>query len=877
MSAPPTGTITFLFTDIAGSSARFEQFGDAMHAAVRVHDSVLRDASSRRNGHVFKTGGDAFFIAFPTAQDAISAAFEAQITLLGCPETLTVGGISVRMALHTGQAEFRDDDYFGDTLNRTARLLNLAHGGQVLLSGPAAELAGSALPDGARLVDLGAHRLRDLQRPERIFELHHPDLPTGFPQLRSLEYLPTNLPQQLTSFIGREPEIAEVKKLLSGTRLLTLTGSGGCGKTRLALQVAAEVLDEYTDGIWLVELAALRDPELVDRTVCAALKLPEEPGQDALTTLIRHLEPRKEMLVLDNCEHLVDSVATLVENLLRACAGLRVMATSREGLGVAGETLWRVPSLSLPSKRGQESELDLDSALSYEAVRLFVDRARSLVPGFRLTPAGAASIAGICRRLDGIPLAIELSAAMVNVLSPEQISDRLVDFFKVLTRGSRTALPRQKTLLGAIQWSYDLLTEPQRMLLRRLSVFVGGWTLEAAEDVCSGDGIEPEDVLELLTALVAKSLVIVDDVSIGTRYGLLESVRQFAYDHLIGYNEAEARESSHHEYFLWLSERSHVNLQGPSEGIFLERLEREHDNFRAALMRATSVSKRLRLATGLHRFWMIRGHLSEGSSWLAGTLSRSQPTGDTIEAKANNAAGILAWLQGETALANRFLERARDIYMSTCDTRNLHGVLSNLASLKCEEREFGVARQIFEECLAYYRSMNDDQHVAVVLSNLGAIALEEGRFQDAAEVLVESVGVHRRVGNQSDLATALNNLGHAQFRSGSYLIALENHRESLRIRHGLHDDRGTVLSLSALAIVLAKCGDAKRSIRLLAASHEVCLNLGISQPRAERELFCEAIELCHGQLDSHRYNVGWEAGKKMQVEEAVSLGLLEQE
>ena len=507
MSLPPTGTVTFLFTDIEGSTKLWEQHPDAMRSAHARHDVLLRSAVEQHHGHVVKTTGDGIHAAFATAPEAIAAVLSIQRALRAEPWDPQVP-ISVRMGLHTGIAEERGGDYYGGALNRAARLMAAGYGGQVLLSAATQELVRDHLPDEVGLRDLGQHRLKDLGRAEQVFQLQHPSLSADFPPLRSLDNpdLPNNLPQQVTSFIGRETQVAEVKALLGKTRLLTLTGAGGAGKTRLSLQVAADLLDG--DGVWLVELAALTDPALVPQAVADVLGVKEQAGQPIQRTLVDWLKAKCLLLVLDNCEHLVAACASLAADLLRACPGVHILASSREALNVSGEQTYRVPSLSLPDPKQVQT---VESLSQFEAVRLFIERAQAVQASFAVTSGNAPAVAQVCFHLDGIPLALELAAARVRSLSVDDINARLDQRFRLLTGGSRVALPRQQTLRGLIDWSYDLLTEPEKTLLCRLSVFAGGWTLAAAEGVCSGGDIEDWEVLDLLTGLVDKSLVVYEE------------------------------------------------------------------------------------------------------------------------------------------------------------------------------------------------------------------------------------------------------------------------------------------------------------------------------------------------------------------------------
>ncbi len=479
----PTGTVTLLFTDIEGSTKLWEEHPEQMRTSLARHDSLMRRAITDANGYVFKTIGDAFCAAFSTAADAVDAVLSAQLAIVSepWPDGTPIG---VRIALHTGAVESRDGDYFGQPVNRVSRLLSTGHGGQALLSLATCEQVRDNLPDGATLTSLGEHRLKDLGRLETVYQLLYPGLPEDFPPLRSLNSpeLPNNLPQQPTSLIGREREIEEVKKLVGAHHLVTLTGSGGCGKTRLSVQVAADMLNGEGDGVWLVELASLSDPSLVPQAVANVLGVKEEAGKPISQTLVDWLKKKKLLIVLDNCEHLLEECAKLADAIIRSCPTVRILASSREALGIAGEQSYRVPSLATPDPK---QAYTVERLSQYASAQLFLDRARMARPDFEITNANAPALVSLCHHLDGIPLAIELAAARVRSLSVEEIDDRLQDRFRFLTGGSRTALPRQQTLRALIDWSYDLLSEKEKTLLCRLSVFAGGWTLEAAEAVCA--------------------------------------------------------------------------------------------------------------------------------------------------------------------------------------------------------------------------------------------------------------------------------------------------------------------------------------------------------------------------------------------------------
>ena len=557
----PSGTVTLLLADVEGSTRLWETQPENMRAAVALLDSVLSEVIAKYDGvrPVEQGEGDSFVVAFARASDAVACALELQRAPLAL--------IRLRIGVHTGEIQLRDDaNYIGPTINRTARLRDLAHGGQTVLSGATEQLVVDRLPEGAWLTDLGSHQLRDLPRPERVVQLCHPDLVNEFPPLRvSSTVVSTRLPVQLTNFVGRDAELTQLRELLAGNRVVTLTGAGGVGKTRLAIQAAARMAGEFSDGVWYVDLAPITDPELVPVTVARALGLPDQPGRPTMDTLLRFVRDRQMLVVLDNCEHLLDASAELVVAVLSGAARLTLLATSREAIGVAGEVSWRVPSLSLDG----------------EALELFADRARHARPDFVVGDDNAATVGEICARLDGVPLAIELAAARVRALSLAEILDSLHDRFRLLTGGARTAVRRQQTLRASVDWSHALLTEPERALFRRLAAFRGGFDLDAAQAVAGGGDVERYQVLDQLTLLVDKSLVVADDSGRRTRYRLLETVRQYALEKLAESGEGDAVWSRHRNHYTALA----AVLDAPAGSDYEQRVdqaETEFDNLRAA-------------------------------------------------------------------------------------------------------------------------------------------------------------------------------------------------------------------------------------------------------------------------------------------------------
>ncbi|MFO7548569.1 MAG: adenylate/guanylate cyclase domain-containing protein [Acidimicrobiia bacterium] len=593
MASRPTGTVSFLFTDVAGSTRLWDSDREGMAASLAVHDRILTEALAAHGGYVFSTAGDSFGAAFPTARAALTAAVAAQLALGS--EAWTGPPIRVRMGIHTGSSQERDGNYFGPDVNRAARVMSAANGGQVLVSGATAELAG-ALETPLALVDRGIHALKDLERPEHLFELRHPDLPEVAEDLHTLDVERVHLPSQLTTFVGRQVELEAVTRMIRGSRLVTLTGAGGTGKTRLAVEAASTLSDEYPDGVWMVELDPISDGDLVASEVANLWGLRPGEGIELVQVIVGHLAGRRLLLIVDNCEHVLASAARVIDTLLAAGPGLSVVATSRESLGIPGETVYRVPSLGLPA----DGAADVDS----DAVRLFLDRAGRVRPGFSATPTDLAAIARICRRLDGIPLGIELAAARMRTLGPLQLADRIDDSFRILAGGAKAGVARQRTLETAIDWSHDLLDDRESSLFRRLSVFAGGFDLVAAEVVGASEGVEDWEVLDLLDQLVDKSLVVVGPAGGDTRFRLLEPIRRYGEERLLEAGELSEVRSAHARHYARLAAATAPRLRGRDQDIAVAGLMLELDNLRGAL--ATLVDQRdadLFLDTCFHLLW----------------------------------------------------------------------------------------------------------------------------------------------------------------------------------------------------------------------------------------------------------------------------------
>jgi predicted ATPase/class 3 adenylate cyclase/tetratricopeptide (TPR) repeat protein len=787
----PSGTVTFLFTDIEGSTSLAQRLPDAIQAVLARHHAILRNAIEAHGGTVFQIIGDAVHAAFHTVGDAMQAALDAQHGL--AREDWAPAPVRVRMGINTGAAQAMTEtphsvDYKGYlTLTRTQRVMSVAHGGQILLSNASADLAREGIRGDIDLRDLGEHRLKGLPDLEHIWQVLSPGLQEDFPALGPLHTIPGNLPVQLTSFIGREKEIREVRQLLETHRLVTLTGSGGAGKTRLSLQVAAEVLDRFKDGVWFIELAPLSDPDLVPNTVASALGVREEPGRSLATTLLDWLGSRELLLVVDNCEHLIESCAIYAQAVLQAGRGAHILASSREPFAIPGEQAYLVPPLESPTPE-QAAQMPVKELLEYPAVRLFTERARESLPTFRLTPPNVPAVVQICRRLDGIPLALELAAARVRVLHVEQIAERLDDRFRLLTDGRRTALPHHQTLRSLIDWSYDLLTEPEQLLLRRLSAFSGGWTLTAAERVCVGEGTQSSEVLELLGHLVDKSLVMAEHSGERSRYHMLETIRKYARKRLWELDEGAAMRSRHLQYFVELAEEAEPRLHSAEQLAWIDCLEMERGNCRAALEWAEAdgqIEMGLRMAGALYPFWELRGYWSEGYDAVAGLLKESVGERSVVRARALIAAGKLAANCGYSAEMHSYFGEGFQILQEA--GKGFLGFSLSLYAVALVDRDPARAHSVAERGVQASRETGDILGLATSLYALGMVTRREVDFAAARVAQEESMMLFRDLGDQQMYALLLSNLAYTHFYMGNLLAAQECFDESIGIAREIGD------------------------------------------------------------------------------------------
>lgn len=874
----------------------WEQFPQAMNAALERHDAIMRASIAACGGTVFKTIGDAFCAAFDEPSAAVQSAINAQITLDRENQSSQVK-LRVRMAVYTGEAHARDDDYFGQALNRVARLLALGHGGQVLVAAPTMQMVGTNSLEQANILSLGIHRLRDVEKAEEIFQVTPSSLPAEFPQLRSMDVVPNNLPREASTFIGREREIVEIRNLLSRSSLLTLTGSGGCGKTRLAVEVASQLLRKFPDGVWVVELASIMEPSHVAGAVASAMSLHEEAGKDITETLKDFLRQQNVLIVLDNCEHLVEACARLADTLLRSCAQLKILATSREAIGVPGETTWNVPSLSVPEDDEFQSATKI---LSYEAVRLFAERATQSQSTFILDEANCHAVAKICRRLDGIPLALELAAARVKSLGVEDIAARLDDRFRLLTGGSRTALPRQQTLRATIDWSYRLLEEPEKLMLRRLSVFYGGWTLEAAEAITAefpyrrvpnpkGDrsilepnrdgiplpGIEDWEVLDLMTQLVDKSLVVYDQSDAHGRYRMLETVRQYSQEKLFESDEAIVLRGRHLQYMLELVEDLAPQLGGGETGELLNRLAAEHDNIRSALDWCSNdpegTTKLLRLARSLHRFWETRGFIKEGRMWLERAIAAGVgPEYEDLRMRALNNIGTLCTIQGDYQASKSFLQESLLIARNRGFKFGIAIILNNLGLVEQNLGEYDEAQKCFAGSVMICREEDNRQNLGIALDNLGAVYFQKKEVARAKELHQEAYEIFTELRDMRSLGIASYRLSEIAFEEGDEANTRKYLRDSISLLSEIGHKEGLAAALEAYAKYLCtRQSRPERAVEIFAMSEKLRRVIGSNLAEHAKQEIDEAKDSLRARLGDEVFNRSRAIGSSNGLEETI--------
>ncbi len=902
----PVGVVTMLFSDIEGSTRLLHSIGDEYGIVLAEHHRLLREVWLAHDGVEVSTEGDAFFVAFADASQAVRSALAAQ-RVLSAHDWAAAAEVRVRMGVHTGSPRVRDGNYWGLDVHYAARLCAAAHGGQVLISESTAGLADVVVQD------LGEHALKDFPAARRIF--HLPVEGRGkdqFPAPRTVRTGRTNLPDQPSSFVGREAELERLRALAANARLVTLTGTGGVGKTRLAVRLGSELLDGSGDGVWFVDLASLTDGMLVALRTAEVLEVTVAPGRDPLDAIHERLSDRRLVVILDNCEHVVEAAASFVAGVLARCPGILVLATSREPLGIPGEHVHRVPSLSIPSEEIDDLSVLADS----EAVQLFVQRAAAQRPGFALDGENAAAVAHACRRLDGIPLAIELAAVRLRSMSIGDLNARLDRRMALLKGGSRTALPRQQTLQALIDWSYELLSEPERIVLARLSVFAsGGFDLAAAEAVCSGRDISEFEVLDHVDALVDKSLVQAEDSADGSRYRLLETVREYASAKLgeRGEEEVAAARRSHRDHYLSLVQTAAPNLPGPDRLAWLDRLSLEQDNLRLALtecQRDSDPGPGLRFAAALMQFWGVRGHASEAADSLARQLGRpeaAEPTLDRGYALAAASHLHAAWLADYATAQEHAQEslaigrRHQDHQLTAEALRSLawaHAVQGDLTrALELADQGLAIARERedawllasllsvrgaalaqldrdarpdFEESLDLGRRHGSPYHVAVALHNLAQLDFIAGDVAAASVRLQEALTIHRDLGESAEVAIVSCSLGWARYACGEGTAAAVLFREAVTAAH--RDGDPSLLGRALVGAALTR-PDPAAAARLHGAGDTLLERVGYMFDATELQLRIDHWERCKAQLGEAAFLAAYAAGREQPRGETISLAL----
>jgi predicted ATPase/class 3 adenylate cyclase len=908
-------TLTFLFTDIEGSTTFLRKVGEDVYAQVLAdHHGLIRSALAAHGGVELNTLGDGFFAGFTSPRACVAAVLEMQ-QALGAHAWPAREHVRVRMGVHTGEATQTPNGPVGLDVHRAARIAAVAHGGQVLLSETAAVLVRDALPPGAALRDLGAHRLKDLGRPERIFQLEAPGLEAQFAPLRSLgnPALPNNLPVQPTSFIGRDRELAEVRALIESAPLVTVTGAGGSGKTRLSVQVAAELLDGSGDGVWLVELATVTDEDAVVPAIASALGIARRRGRSLVETLLDALAPQNVLILLDNCEHLIDACAKIADAILRNCPRAHLLATSREPLGIAGEAIYRVPSLSLPRPQQDVAQAPASS----DAVALFVDRARAQGVDLAFDAQTAPLVVSVCRRLDGMPLAIELAASRLRTLSLTELSDRLDQRFRLLTGGSRTAVERQQTLRATVDWSYSLLTAAERQLLRRLAVFAESFDIEAAEAVCGFGDIDATEVAGLLGSLADKSLVLTEQAGTNLRYRLLETIRQFAAERLgeSGANEVASVGAAHCEYFLSIAERAAPHLSGPDQGSRFAGLTVDQANLkRAAEFAADSphgTRHVLRFGIALRRYWMARSAEADAVSLLRPVLDRPDARMDPALFGAAAVTALIAGRGHDPATSQRLATEIVELARAIGDDRMLAEALSVLCGnyyfftgdpergLPLGEEAVKIARQLgddvllassmmsyllcrdlidpahseplFAEAIACTRRSGDRLIACLLHNNAGVHALRAGDYPAARSHLQQAAQAAREIGEQSHHLSV--NLGWVLRQEKDPLGAEAEFEVGLRMSRRTGDRSGIAYSSLGLACVAADLGDWRRSATVHGFAQAYFDRLPEPWQEPEARYRSDSLAKVRSLLGDHQFERAYAEGMELSFDDAIDLAL----
>jgi len=853
---------TFLFTDIEGSTRLWEADAERMQAALATHDAIVEAAVRAAGGEIFKALGDAFCCFFESPAPALAASVQIQRELRSVIwEPLP--NLRVRMALYAGEAVVRGGDYFGPALNRASRIMGSGHGGQILVSATVQQLLLEGSPN-LTLRDLGLHRLRDLQHPERIFQVIADGLDAEFPPLRSLTVRSDNLPKALSRFVGRETELAQVKHLLTGARLLSLLGSGGTGKTRLAIEVAGQKINDYEGGAWFIDLSQLRYGPLIGQIATQSLGLRWEPGRSPEETIANHIGDRPTLLVLDNCEHVLDAAAQFVQAMLSQTQCATILATSRQPLGLTGEWTFRVPSLGLPSRE----EKNLERFMECDAIRLFVERANQVRPDFRLSDSNIGAVERTCRELDGIPLAIELAAARIANMPVERVADRLDQRFRLLSQTTRGVLPRHQTLRAMIDWSYGLLNGLERQLLKRISVFAGGFTLEAAEAVCGGGTIKEYEILGLCAALAEKSLLMYEEAT--GRYRLLETVRAYVRELLGQENDAETWRTRHLRFMTELAEEAEPNLLSAAAESWMDTLDAERENWRAALewsLQSGEISLGVRLGVALTRFFQARGFLIEGQLIFDHYLELGDRLSPPERAATLRSASALARTKGELESSIQLGRQALALFESLPDVEGSAAAMTTLgiASLNLGRIEEG--RDYHARALELRRTQGNRPLIAMALNNVGAATFHLKDYVGAARYYEEALQINEGLGNRLSMAYNLANLAEVQLAVDEPGLALPRAVESCRILFDLGDRPALSGAMLNLAEAVCRTGNPAFAARIYGAQKALLEELRITIPPNEEEAYVRATLACRSILGDAQYEAEFAAGRILPMPE----------
>jgi predicted ATPase/class 3 adenylate cyclase len=873
-AALPTGTVTLLFADIVDSRQLWQQHSSAMPETVTRYAAIVGEAIGIHGGTVFRRSGETVYGAFTSAMDALAAALVMQRALQD-ESWGEIGPLLACVALHTGNIIPQNGQYSGLPIRRTECILEAGHAGQVLVSCVTQELVRDELPRNVKLLDLGQHQLKDLIRPEHIFQLVALDLPNDFPPIITLDQHLTNLPVQPTPFIGREHEVAAVCQLLccADLRLLTLLGSGGIGKTRLALQAASDLLGVFTDGVYFVALAPISEPNLVALTIAQTLGIKEVAGQLPLEAMTRHLRDKKILLLLDNFEQVV-AAASVVAALMAATTNLKFLVTSRAPLRVYGEHEHVVLPLALPDLTQHPRAEHL---IQYDALRLFIERAQAVKHDFVVTNDNARAVAEICYRLDGLPLAIELAAARIKLLNPQALLSRLSNRLKLLTGGSRNWPLRQQTLRATIAWSYELMPSVDQILFARLAVFVNGGMLEAIEAICNADGNVVPDLLDSLQVLIDNSLVRQDvDANAEPRLRMLETIREYALEQLaVSGEEAELR-ARHAAYYLELAEAGEPKFHTDELEVWVDRLEAEHDNLRAALTWALDHAEAdlaVRLGAALWHFWEIRGHLTEGRRWLAAALDQGQDVAAAPRAAAFTGAGTIAYHQGDYAQATVWHEQALQLYQSVGDMSGIAFALNNLGAQAERQGDLASAMRYLAESLELAQQLGHIQLSVYVLNNIGIIARHQADYQRAAEVLTQALAVSRTLENQWLICNELIELATVAWYQNNDAHALTLYTEALILCKKIGQPELIAECLEGLAGCAVRQRQGVRATRLLGAAAQLRETINAPLPPVEYQRYTEMVGLVQAALDPATYEATWVDSRRTPLEGVIVYAL----